>query len=178
MTLGDSKTASNVWETSLLTALRTRGDSRQNLTDLGTSGATVGSYASTIVARLAALPADLPVPTALLNLGSNDLAAGTAESAYKTSLGAIMDAVVARYPAARVHVTLPWRRGYNAAADSMATWIADVVAARPAFSEVADDERSWMKGADDGATMTSDGVHYSTAGHAEKTSQMLTEMGY
>ena len=35
-----------------------------------------------------------------------------------------------------------------------------------------------MKGADDGATMTNDGIHPNTAGNAEKVNQVLTKMGY
>lgn len=178
MALGDSKTAAGVWITDLIASLRARGDSRSQAIDLGTSGATVGTYKTTIAARLAALSAGLPVPTALLNLGSNDLAAGTAETPFKADLGTILDAVHAWDATTHIHVSYPWRRGYDAAADSMAAWIDEVVAARATFAEIGDDERAWMKGADDGATMSSDGVHYSTAGQAEKVAQELTEFGY
>lgn len=114
--------------------------------------------------------------TVLVNLGAND--AGTAEGAYTASLGYVVDAYHTVFPAARVYVSLPWRRGLDVTYDTMAGWISGLVAARAGWCFVADDERSWLEGGDDGVTMTIDGIHYSAAGNTEKTAQMLTVLGY
>lgn len=122
--------------------------------------------------------ATAPVRWALVNIGAVDLADGTAQAAYEADLAYVLDAIHAAWPACRVRVSKAWRRGYDAQADAMAGWIDNVLATRGAFAAVGDDERVWLKGADDGATMTYDGVHYSPAGQAEKVSRTLTAMGY
>jgi hypothetical protein len=40
------------------------------------------------------------------------------------------------------------------------------------------DERVWLEGGDDGATMTTDGVHYSSAGQTACAAAWQTVLGY
>ena len=76
-----------------------------------------------------------------------------------------------------VYITKPWKRGFDSTADTYAGWVDEVIAARP-FARAGDDERVWLKGADDGATNTTDGIHYNTAGETAKAAQMKTVLGY
>jgi len=114
----------------------------------------------------------------LINLGTGDLFYGTSEADYKTAMLYIVDAVKVKYPNAICFISKPWRRGYNTEATTMAGWVDDIVAARSTFCYVGDDENVWMKGADDGATMTFDGVHYSVAGDLAKEAAVRAVLGY
>lgn len=118
----------------------------------------------------------------LINLGVNEMAALPAAATWKSDYSYIIDALLTGCPSAKVYLTKPWKRGYDAESNTVSGWIDDIVAAyvisNPNHVYVADDERVWMKGGDDGATMTTDGVHYSTAGKAEKVAQMRTVLGY
>ena len=142
----------------------------------GVGGATVATAAASIGTILALAPTS-NVEEVLCNWGANDASSSPVEATWKANYTAILDAINAKWPAARVRVSKPWRRGYAAQCDDMATWIDAVVATR-AFASVADDERVWLENGDDGAARTTDGVHYNAAGHAEKAARMLTAMGY
>jgi hypothetical protein len=98
---------------------------------------------------------------------------------YQAALERVLDALHAKYPQAAVYVARPWRRGATLveATNDWATRIAAVVAAR-AWAHLGHDERVWLEGGDDGATMSSDGVHYSAAGITECANQWKTVLGY
>lgn len=100
------------------------------------------------------------------------------QTTWQNNYLSIIDAIHTTYPNAKIYISKVWRRTFNTECDTLAGWIDNIVAARSAFVFVADDERGWMKGADDGATMTTDGVHYSAAGETEKVNQMKTVLGY
>lgn len=147
--------------------------------NLGVSGQTVSAASSGIATIIAAVPATDPVTVVLLNWGVNDIRFQTlVESTWKAQYLTIIDAVHARWPDAHVYLALPWVTGYDAGCDTLATWIGDIQASRSSFVSIGHDERVWLKGADNGATMTSDGVHYSTAGKNECAAQWRTAMGY
>jgi len=105
------------------------------------------------------------------NLGVNDLAPGTSEATYKSNTLYILDAFHATFPAALIYVARVWQRGYDTQSDTMAGWLDYCIAQRPSFCRAGPDERVWVKGSDDGATMTADGVHYSAAGLVEAANQ-------
>jgi hypothetical protein len=90
----------------------------------------------------------------------------TPDATFEADLANFVDQVHTRFPYALVYTTIPWQRGGDAAADLMATHISNVCATRAAYCLTGDDERVWLKGADNGATNTSDGTHYSVAGQA------------
>lgn len=116
---------------------------------------------------------------ALINLGVNDVTAGLPdETTWKANYQTIIDAFKADWPGIKVYITKPWKRGFDTEVTALAGWIDDLVAANAGVCFVADNESTWLKGADDGVTMTTDGVHYSVAGNAEKINQMITVFGY
>jgi hypothetical protein len=115
----------------------------------------------------------------LFNLGVNDVWEGLPdETTWKADVLYILDAFKAVNPDMVAYVMRPWIRGRDAYCGTLADWIDDVVAARPTWVHLGPDERIWLKGADDGATMTYDGIHYSAAGNAECAAQWQTTLGY
>lgn len=182
MLFGDSKTqlgATVTWPAPLVLQAIARTSHPWQSSNAGAGGATVETTLAGIAATLAAMPAALDATDirALINLGVNDITTGLpAEATWIANYVAILDAIHVKWPSALVYVMRPWLHGnpspsYDTECNTLAGWIASVIAARSAFAEVGPDERVWLKGSDDGATMTIDGTHYSVAGNAECTRQ-------
>lgn len=147
-------------------------------TPLGVSGISIAGYASIVDATLGAVSFQPHhVQNVLVNLGVNGIATQE-EAATKTNYQYIIDVIHTKWPTAKLYLTKPWMRGYDTESTTLAGWIDDLIAANPGVCFVADDESVWLKGADNGVTMTTDGVHYSTAGNTEKINQMVTVFGY
>jgi lysophospholipase L1-like esterase len=138
----------------------------------------VASMKATVDADLIARSSDEWASAVLFNLGANDLLAMPAEATWESNAEYILDAFHVKWPLAQVYLMRPWRRGYNSEADTLAGWIGTVVAARPTFAHLGPDERVFLKGADDGATYTSDGVHPNAAGYVLTAAQWQTVLGY
>lgn len=144
---------------------------------LSVGGATVATMAGRIVADLAA--ADPAAPDyILLNLGANDVSALPAEATWKADLATVIDGMNAKWPATKVYLMRPWRRGEATDCDTLAGWIADVVAARSAWAFMGPDERVFLENGDDGVTYTSDGIHPNAAGYALTAAQWKATLGY
>jgi FMN-dependent NADH-azoreductase len=146
-----------------------------NTTRFGISSGTVSDHVGLIASELAKVPANQTEYIFILNLGINDIGLGqNVETTWKANYLTILDAIHAAFPTAKAYVAKPWSRGnagWYSSLDTMAGWIDSITAARSTFTYAGPDERTWVKGADDGATMTSDGVHYSTAGNTEAAAQ-------
>lgn len=145
---------------------------------LARNGSTVAIMQDAIDADLAAMAA-APAPTHILvNLGVNDVAGGLpAEAGWNADLEYILDAFHTKWPSAKVYVVKPWYRGGLVGCNTVAGRIDTVLSTRSAWAFVGHDERVWMEGGDDGATMTHDGVHVSVAGAAECARQWRTILG-
>lgn len=116
---------------------------------------------------------------ALINIGVNDFSGALPDqTAWQNAMLSLIDRISYRWPDSAIYIMRPWARGFDTRADTMAGWIDNVIAARPTRAALGPDERVWLKGADDGATMTTDGTHYSAAGNAEVVEQWLTTLGY
>jgi lysophospholipase L1-like esterase len=155
--------------------------SLSNICDLSGKNAQIAlSGSSTIYwnENLAAtLAAYIGTPThVLVNLGVNDT--GTNEATFKTNFANILDQFHAKWPSALVGVAHVWKRNYDMACANMNTWIDTVLSTRLAWTFQGPDETVWLKGSDDGATMTFDGIHYSAEGHTENFIQWKAAMGY
>jgi lysophospholipase L1-like esterase len=145
-------------------------------TNWGVGSSTVASHRATVDASIAAYAAALlpPPQYVLLNLGINDVAGGLpAEATWNANLAYILDAYHAAWPLASVYVAKPWGRTWDTGCDTVATRIDTVLSTRGTWAYVGDDERAWLKAADNGATMTSDGIHYSAAGVAAKVAAVM-----
>lgn len=184
LTYGDSKTANEYYQQPLATFMGVRqsapvtvtyGPAFAGFTDgiLAIGGSTVASMKALIDAHLAS--ASGPAPSKILiNLGANDVAALPAEAPWNADYGYILDAFHTKYPAALIYVVRPWRRTYDAECDTIAGRIAAIISTRSAWASVGPDERVFLKGSDDGVTMTSDGAHPNERGGA-KTAEVWAE---
>lgn len=114
----------------------------------------------------------------LINLGRNDPIPATDSTTWSNNYRYIIDAIIVKWSDAEIYLAYPWSVSTNAAADIMATWINAIIADYPGRCYAGHDERVWLKGADNGATMTYDGTHYSAAGQAECANQWKTILGY
>lgn len=182
LSYGDSKTYRNEWQPALsrlVPSLQFGPAAIAGMGVLARSGTPITDMATTIDADLAAMVTTYSCRGALEYVLVSEIPyAGYDGPAYQAALEQVLDALHTKYAASTVYVSRTWRVGFDAEADDWATRIGVVVAARSAFAELGDDERVWLKGADNGATMTSDGTHYSAAGITEKANQMKTVMGY
>ncbi len=165
---GDSKTAGDSWQAGLIDLLNTQCANNSTLAEIAVSGATAAYWAANLPGVLASYSG---TPTHILvNLGINS------EASFEADYATVLDLFHAKWPSAKVYLTHVWGRGYDRTAVNAS--IDTVRAARSAWAFDGDDERVWLEGGDDGATMTIDGVHYSTAGQAAKAAAVKAAMGY
>lgn len=141
--------------------------------NVGNSGTSSINWAANIAATLA-LQTSIHV-VVLCNVGVLDVA--TPQATYIANMQSVMDACAARWPSLTFYCMRPWRQGQDAFATTIHGWIDTLVASRP-FAALGPDEAVWMKGADNGATMSNDGLHYSAAGEVECAAQWLTTLGF
>jgi len=174
--LGDSKTQAATFENTLAYNIEDANDfgcycSRPN--KYGLPGASVEGIQNVIDAQLATRlhRADY----ALINLGANNIE--TVDFApFESDYLYIIDALTTKWPSVQIYLALVWVRNYEAACDVINTHIANVIAQRTNVHQ-GFDERIWLEGGDDGATMTTDGIHYSVAGNIEAANQWKTVLG-
>ena len=184
--LGDSKsTTAYSWGTSLIATMNTANNpsgvyfAEDAPRNWAVNGMTIPLAESSIASWLAshASYARNDFNIFLIDLGVNWSVAPT-ESEWKASYKNIIDAILAKYSGAKVYLTKPWKRGWTTWPNTLAGWIDDIVADYSGNVLVGDDERTWLEGGDDGATNTSDGIHYSTAGGIAKVAATRTALGY
>lgn len=174
MALGDSKTLNQNdathW-TVQLQDLMTLAGYRGYVYNTGGGGDRLADMTAKVPAIIANAPTGIGTTRILINIGVNDFSSLPSEATWKANLGGALDQLHTAFPSALVYVTRPWKRGFDATATTVASWNDDVIATRSSWAFVGDDERAWLKGTDNGTTMTSDGVHYSEAGKTEAANQ-------
>lgn len=117
----------------------------------------------------------------LINLGTNDYHAGyLPDSAqWVADYSYIINSIKTKFPNAEFFVSKLWRVGEDTyTTQTMANRVDAVIALHPDYIYAGDDERIWLENGDNGATMTSDGTHYSVAGNAAKLTQIRTILGF
>jgi hypothetical protein len=176
--VGDSKTvpASNSWPISLVANINAVTSPSPVFSGDNVAVGAVGAddVASSIAATLAAQPNNHTI--ICYNIGVNDFGVAT-EAAWIADVQAVADAIHTRWPAAVFYVMRPWKAGFDSTADTYAGWI-DTIAASRTFIELGPDERVWLKGGDNGATNTMDGIHYSAAGQTACAAAWQTTLGF
>ena len=176
--VGDSKsTTSYAWPQQLTGRLNELGpynyvESPARFAVGGYTAATMHTY---IDANLAA--ASGTAHTVTINLGANDADNPMVEATWKADLVGIIDPIRAKWPSAKIYIAKPWRQNFDTECDTLAGWIDDVIATYASGVYDGPDERTWLEGGDDGATYTTDGIHYSAAGVIECASQWRTAIG-
>lgn len=124
---------------------------------------------------IAALKADIDAVLAvryeipnfcLFNIGVNDHAKTDADTNQMTTdLVYILDAIHTKWPSAHCYLSHVWGRTYPCVSANSS--IDQAISARSSFAYAGPDERVWLENGDDGATYTTDGVHYNAAGIAK-----------
>lgn len=189
--MGDSKsTSSDAWVWTLLSQLDAAGvliderwieDTPRNWAVAGKTVATLKSSIDDYISGHS-INAWVDKNIFLINLGANDVGGALDEATWKANYQYIIDAILAKWPYAKIYIAKPWRRGYATECNTLAGWIDNLITSNaityPGQVFLGHDEQGWLEGGDNGATMTTDGIHYSTAGHAECASQWLTILGY
>lgn len=175
MTVGDSKCQTDTpgWQPYLLTSL---GAGWAEPLRYARSGGTTAS----ILALQAASIERMPVTPGyvLVNVGANDLPSLPVEATWKTNMGALLDQLHAKWPGAKIYSAKAWARTRDANAATLAGWMDTVLSTRSAWAFVGPDESIVIKGADDGATNSSDGIHYSNpAGNTAIAAAWKNAMG-
>jgi lysophospholipase L1-like esterase len=183
--IGDSTTdeASNTWPLKLEEHLRALDNPNQWKRYVnGANSRTLTDLAVQIDGILTQIPATTiyfdPVAF-LVNIGVNDINGGLQPQAqFEAEYADVIETINAAYPDAQIYLARPWYRDFETESDTIAGWIANVQAAHPAYTVLGPDARVWAKGADNGATMTTDGVHYTAAGQTENAAQWRTVLGF
>lgn len=175
--VGDSKTNLSSFDNYLAFAIEEAHNigaycSRPDKIGIGGAGvATIDTNMATYLSTRNHIPDYI-----LINLGVNDFDTQV-EATWKASYTSILDKLNAKWPSAQIYCMKTWRRGYTTQANTQAGWLDAVIATR-SFAHAGPDERVWLEGGDDGATMTTDGIHYSTAGQTEAGVQWQAAIGY
>lgn len=190
--MGDSKSNTDrTWPTLMLATLNAAGVATRNVfaEDTPRNWAVGGYKLSTLKSSFDAFMLEHAGKASstgdkflfFINVGANDVSSAIVEATWKTNYNYIIDAILTEYPTGKIYITKPWRRDYGTECDTLAGYIDDIVAtyaiSNPDHVYVGDDERIWMEGGDDGATMTSDGIHPSAAGEIAAAAAKITAAG-
>lgn len=184
---GDSKTVANTWVIAL--GDRLHGGPPWfidfNVTTpiagkpsvIARGGYTVAGMKALVDADLAATTPSTTVGRIAFNLGANETNSMPTQAQWLADTRYVLDAFATKWPGVQVYLMRPWVRGHLSDCNTLAGWIDQVVSSR-AFAHLGPDERIWLEGGDDGATMTADGIHYSAAGHVEAARQWALALGH
>ena len=200
--IGDSKsTAANVWGfwgSTLISDIDAAGillgnRCEENLSAIGlrnwaAGGASVKSARYAIDGYIAEHSAETWQDhfTFLLNFGAND--AGhipfASEADWKADYKYIIDALLTKWPVAKIYIAKPWIRTQPANCNTIAGWIDDIIeyynGTNPGHIFEGHDERIWFENGDNGTTYSNlnDGTHYNVLGANECIAQWKTVLGY
>lgn len=144
------------------------------------SGYDVASLKSVIDAQIArhTVHSDAERNVFLVNIGVNDDDYDINKAQWMSNYQYIIDAIKTKWSDAEIFLATPWHRNHSWALDSIAVWIGTIIDNNPGSCFAGHDERIWLEGGDDGATMTYDGWHYTDAGEAECANQWKTILGH
>lgn len=118
------------------------------------------------------------------NLGANDTPPGIEPAPTQTEwtqwTSTNLDKLHAKWPNAQVYVAVAWTRLYPDLANFRAQWTANILSSngRSNWAFPGPDERTYLPGSDNGATMTEDGVHYSPLGEYRTSQEWRKRIGY
>ena len=173
--VGDSKTLAGTFATLLATNIEADNDfgCYINPAIMGVGGYGIDEYITNIAAILAARN---NVPDYILfNIGVNDSDYADLD-AWEANYLTVVDAMNTKYPNAKIYCPMVWFRDYLTECNLINARIVSAISQRD-FIYLGFDERVWLEGGDDGVTMTTDGIHYSAAGHIEAANQWKTVLG-
>lgn len=164
LSIGDSKTASGVYQPLLATDMR---PATGYTTVWSESPASISYNNETVALMAGRIDAELATrsgsPTFIfINLGVNEVISLPVRATWSANYLYVIDALHVKYPEAKIYLTRVGRRTYGANCTTLMSWmLADVVAARSSFvfAPAGMDEQVYLEGGDDYTTLTSDGIH-------------------
>lgn len=183
MCLGDSRTTFAGWQALLVPLLNTATGAIPSWSYRTNLNATFDPSVSVLGANGAAYLADgssaLAYPTyVLVDLGEHDMVAGTVnQTNFQNSYLALIDAIVAKWFDAEIYLDFPWAVPCDAQYAAVKGYVQNVIAAR-SMCHAGVDQGVVLKGGDNGATNTSDGIHMNAAGLTAYAAAMKTAMGF
>lgn len=155
----------------------------------GVGGTTVAQWSTTHAPAALSFASRFGVTApqfVVTTLGVNDLGFGASQSGsnplnetiWTTQYLSIIDQIRAQWPAVPIYIELPWKVGFDGWCADLHTWIVnDIVPARSGLHAGAD-EAIVLKGSDNGASETLDGVHPSTTGNAAIAAALQSATGH
>ncbi len=176
--LGDSKTSDNFFsfQSQLITILKNFTNTVYEPTQLATSGWRASELNSATASWLSGVS---NLDRVMINVGINDIIQATSQATYESNLGQILDKIHAAFPSAKVYVERVWGRNRDAACNTMDdVWIPNALSTRASFAFVGGDERVYLKGSDDGASETTDGIHRTALGETLTAYALRAALGY
>lgn len=174
--LGDSKSDADAWIGELCTSLGAAVGRRVEQRPLfyAVGGYTIAQLATLVSANVGT---EYTTPRyATINIGANDMNPLPSATTWKGNLTTIINTLRDKWPSILIYVAKPWRQGEDADSTTMAGWIDTVIATYASGVYAGPNESVWLKGSDDGATNTTDGIHYSVAGNTACAAQWLAVM--
>lgn len=175
---GNSKTVGDEYGNELISLMLSEESATIQTDNLAASIMTAAKRALRIEADMASFARRANVTKVLVNLGVNEATVGLpTEAAWKASMQTLLDAYEAEWPGVDVYLMRPWGRGLDAECNTLAGWIADLVAAS-ATVHSGPDERVFLENGDDGTTYTVDGVHPTAGGYDLTAAEWKTAVGF
>lgn len=181
--IGDSKSAwnsiSGIWVDTFIEAITTASGDLwgERPYKYAVGGYDVGEMDTYMQANLANTVGN--PGTVLINMGANDAVQPTPQVDFEAQLTSIIDQCRTKWGTGiQIYVAKPWRSDESANCDILAGYIDNVIATYASNVYDGPDERIWLENGDNGATYTSDGIHYNAAGAIEAADQWLTVLGY
>lgn len=187
MCLGDSRTTFAGWQDLLVSGLNTATlqvpswSTRTNnntvvynpaVLVLGVSNNMVG-YLDTDTSSSLAYPT-----VVLMDFGEHDMIGATPnQTAFQNGYLAMIDATVAKWFDCEIYLDYPWAVPCDGAYAAVKGYIQNVIAAR-SNCHAGVDQGVVIKSNDNGATYTSDGIHFNAAGKIVYAAALQTAMGF
>jgi lysophospholipase L1-like esterase len=183
--LGDSRTTFGGWQDLLIAGLNTATNAKPSHSYRTNTEAaldwSVMTLSSNATQYLADSSSSLAYPNiVLIDLGEHDMVNGSppTQTAFQNAYLSLIDAIVAKWFDAEIYLDFPWTVALDGTSyTNFKGYIQNVIAAR-SMCHAGVDQGVTIKGSDNGATNTSDGIHFSTAGKIAYAAAMQTAMGY
>ena len=177
--IGDSKqSTARSWHFRLLDLINTAPANVYCLKPnrIGISGITIEGMYARVDSDISAMAGYADPVAICINLGVNNV--GTYPNAnFVPYYEYIINAYHTRFPTSKIYCARVWRQGYDSNCDSYDNiYLPQIVSDLP-FVQYGPDERIVLKGSDNGATNTYDGIHPSAAGESDMAAGWKVSLG-
>ena len=185
MCIGDSRTRFGGWQDLLIAGLNQATGRIPSWSIRTNTNERVGNSVSVLGASMSAFldcpESALAYPTyVLMNFGYADMLGATPnQTTFQNNYLAMVDAVVAKWFNAEIYIDYPWGVLADGNYAAVKGYLQNVIGSR-SMCHAGVDQGVTLKGGDNGATYTQDGVHFNSnaAGKTAYAAAMQAAMGY